>query len=301
MQRAPALLPGSRVRVIAPASPFDQARFERGLARLAELELEPDLAPHLHERAGSLAGEDDDRASDLIAALEDPSVSAIWCARGGYGTTRLLHRLSQVMPSGPKLLIGFSDISALLALWFTRYDMAAIHGPVLTSLADEPDDSMAHLRRLLRGEATGLRLPLAESPAVGPIQGTLFACNLTLLATLIGTPYLPDLGRCLLAVEEVGERPYRLDRLWTQIRQAGLLTGVEAIVLGDFHGCDEPDGSLVARDGLDRGLAGVSLPVFRGLQIGHRAPNYALPVGTRARIADGSLELLEEVVAPPLA
>lgn len=298
MHKARALVRGSKVRVVAPASPFDRPRFERGLRRLEELGLQADLSPHLHDSTHYLAGEDADRAQDLVEALEDPRVDAIWCARGGYGSTRLLHRLSSVQPSHPKLLVGFSDISALIALWFSRYDMSAIHGPVITSLADEPAHSVTHLWHVLSGQIAGTRLSLSDTAGAEGVQGTLYATNLSLLAHLIGTPYLPDLGKCILAVEDVGERPYRLDRLWTQIRQAGVLAGVEAVVLGDFRGCDEADGSILASDALARALDGVTIPVVRGLAIGHGAPNLALPVGVRARIESDALLFLEDSVIP---
>lgn len=297
MKKARPLGPGSRVRVVAPASPFEREKFERGLQAVEALGLVPEVPDDVFARSDYLAGEDPQRAGALAAALEDPAVTAIWCARGGFGATRLLPRLAAVRPSGPKLLIGFSDISALHALWFSRFGMTSIHGPVITSLADEPEPSRQHLWRLLSGQASTLSYALAPGYAGPPISGTLYASNLSLLAHLVGTPFLPDLSGCVLAVEDVGERPYRLDRLLTHLRQANLFAGVAALVLGGFLDCDERDGSIRAEDGLRRGLEGVSIPVLRGLCIGHGAPNLALPIGVEVAVEGATLTVLEEPTA----
>lgn len=288
--------PGDRVRVVAPASPFDRGRFDRGLEVLRKWGLVPEIPEAVYARRDYLAGDDNLRAGELLAALEDPEVALIWCARGGYGSSRILPRLVQARITTPKLLVGFSDISALIALCHTRLGLHAIHGPVLTSLPDEPPASQQALRRILQGQATGLKYAV-EGTATGEIEGALFATNLTLLAHLAGTPYVPDLEGCILVVEDVGERPYRLDRCWTQIRQAGVLAGVVAIVLGWFHDCVEADGSIDVQTAHDLGLEGVALPVYRGLEVGHRSPNYAMPVGARACISDGQLIICSEITA----
>lgn len=295
--RPPRLRPGDHVRVVAPASPFDHATFNRGFERLLSWGLYGEVPDNAFKRSDYLAGTDDERAQDLLDALADPSVAAIWCARGGYGASRLLPRLTDAWPSGPKLLIGFSDVSALIALWYQRLHCVAVHGPVITSLADEPAESRDLLWRLLSDSVDGLSYPVECPGLAAPVEGTLYASNLTLLAHLIGTPFCPDLSGCILCVEDIGERPYRIDRLWTQIRMAGLLDGVVAIVLGKFDDCDEKDGSIGVESALQRGLAGVGVPVARGLAIGHRAPNLALPVGVQARLEAGQLVLIEEATA----
>lgn len=294
-----AIKKGDRVFVLAPSSPFGDDRFQRGLQVLRDWGLQIIIGQHCHDRADYLAGDDDARLADLKQALGDPELKLIWAARGGYGATRLLPQLAHIRPVRPKLLVGFSDISALHALWLTRYEMASIHGPVLTSLGDEPPDSRDHLWKILSGQATGICLPLdaeANHGLASGLRGTLFATNLSILAALAGSAHTPDLSKCIVVVEEVGERPYRLDRLWTQIRQAGLLGGVEALVLGNFSDCDEPGGVLRAEDGLRRALQGLHIPIYRGLQVGHRSPNFALPVGGRVALSPEGLELLEEIV-----
>jgi muramoyltetrapeptide carboxypeptidase len=295
--RPPRLRPGDHVRVIAPASPFDHATFNRGFERLLSWGLYGEVPDNAFKSSGYLAGDDEERAHDLLDALADPSVAAIWCARGGYGASRLLPHLADARPSGPKLLVGFSDVSALIAWWLQQLRCVARQGPVIPSLADEPAASRDVLWRLLSGSATGLSYPVDTASLAQPIEGTLYASNLTLLAHLVGTPYCPRLDGCILCVEDTGERPYRIDRLWTQIRLAGLLDHVAAIVLGQFNNCDEPDGSIDVDVALRYGLAGVNVPVVRGLAIGHRAPNLTLPVGVRARLEPGQLVLLEEATA----
>ena len=294
-----AMQPGDEVRILSPSSAFDEALFAKGLQVIKDMGLRPTLAENLRGRQHYLAGEDAMRLADLRQALSEPDLKFIWAARGGYGATRLLPELAQLRPRTPKLLLGFSDISALHARWFSGFDQASVHAPVLTTLGDEPEDSIAHLQKILRGQARGLRLSLdaeANNQCPQGITGRIFASNLTLLATLAGTPFMPDLSACILVVEEVNERPYHLDRLWTQIRQSGLLAGVEAIVLGDFYHCDEANGQLSAEDGLALGFQGLRIPVYRGLKMGHRAPNFALPIGVRARLQRDSLTFLENVV-----
>ena len=297
--RPEALRPGDEVRVLSPSSACDREPFAKGVQRLKDMGLRPTFAKNMRAKSDYLAGDDALRLADLRQALSEPELKFIWAARGGYGATRLLPALAQLRPATPKLLIGFSDISALHALWFSRYGLCSLHAPVVTTLHDEPEDSLGHLHNILTGHAQNLSLPLdaaANSGLPQNIKGTIFASNLTLLATLAGTPYFADLSGCILCVEEVGERPYHLDRLWTQIRQAGLLAGVEAIVLGDFYKCDEKDASLSAEDGLRHALRGLNIAVYRGLQMGHRAPNFALPIGARARLGPGALGFIDNVV-----
>lgn len=298
-KRPVALFPGDEVRILAPSSPFDEQRFQRGLQVIKDMGLRPALAKNLRARSDYLAGDDAARLADLQEALADPSLKCIWAARGGYGSTRLLPHLGRLRPVTPKLLVGFSDISALHSLWFTHYAMCSLHGPVVTSLADEPANSVGHLKKILFGQAMGTRLKLDAQANQGlrdDVKGSLFATNLSLLAALAGTVFAPDLERCVLVVEEVGERPYRLDRLWTQIRQSGVLAGLEAIVLGYFSDCAEADGVLQAEDGLRRALDGLSVPIYRGVQVGHRAPNFALPLGCDVRVGPGFLRLEQELV-----
>lgn len=280
------LAPGARVHLVAPSSPFDRARFDAGLA-LVSARYRPVLAPSLFARAGFLAGDDVSRSADLAAALDDPEARALLAARGGYGATRLLPDLSpeRVRAAG-KWLVGFSDVTALHALW-ARAGVASIHGPVVCSLPRASEVVRDAWFALLEGETPP---PLRDLSVVraGRAAGRLFAGNLTVLAALVGTPYFPPLDGTVLALEDIGERPYRLDRALTCLLQAGMLAGVRAIVLGQFTDCDPgPDGTSV-HDVLAERLRLLGIPIVASAPFGHVDDNTPLLLGSEACVDTSS-------------
>jgi muramoyltetrapeptide carboxypeptidase len=304
--KARGVRPGDRVAIVAPASPFPGEAFEAGVAELRRLGFEPVFEPEVFERRGYVAGDPAARARALMAAFEDPAVAAIVAARGGYGSVELLPFLSvDAIRRHPKLLVGYSDITALLAFLTTRCGMAALHGPcVAAGLHGGPAgyDTSSFVRALTRAEPLGpLPAPALEALVPGEAAGPLFGGNLTQLAASLGTPYAfdPPAG-CVLFLEEVGERPYRIDRLLTQLRFAGVLARAGAIVFGELPGCDEPDASVTARDVVAGALGGFPGPVVFGLPAGHTAgPALTLPLGVRARVTAGPspvVEILESAV-----
>ena len=289
-----AVQPGDRVAIVAPASPFPGEAFEAGVAELRRLGFEPVFEPGVFERRGYVAGEPAARARALMAAFEDPAIAAVVAARGGYGSVELLPFLSiDAMRRHPKLLVGYSDITALLAFLTTRCGMAALHGPcVAAGLHGGPGgyDESTLVRALTCAEPLGpLPAPALEALVRGEAAGPLFGGNLTQLAASMGTPYAFDPPEgCVLFLEEVGERPYRIDRLLTQLRFAGVLARAGAIVFGELPGCDEPDASVTARDVVAGALGGFPGPVVFGLPSGHTAgPALTLPLGVRARVLAG--------------
>ena len=302
-----AVRPGDRVAIVAPASPFPADAFEAGVAELRRLGFEPVAEPGVFERRGYVAGEPAARARALMAAFENPAVAAIVAARGGYGSVELLPFLSiGAIRRNPKLLVGYSDITALLAFVTTRCRVAALHGPcVAAGLHGGPSgyDEATFLGALTRAEPLGvLPAPGLETLARGEAAGPLFGGNLTQLAASMGTPYAfdPPPG-CLLFLEEVGERPYRIDRLLTQLKFARVFERARAVVFGECPGCDEPDGSAAARGVAADALRGFPGPVVWGLPAGHtRGPALTLPLGVRARVTAGpipAVEILESAVA----
>jgi muramoyltetrapeptide carboxypeptidase len=298
-----ALAPGDRVTVVAPAGPLDRETFDAGLRILAG---RYDVAwdPGLLSRARYLAGDDARRGDELAAAFADPRTRAIVAARGGYGSMRLLPRLwpsingGRSGPGVPKLLVGFSDITVLHAsLQAAR--LVSVHGPVVTQLASQPAAVVERLFSILEDGAAP-PAPLAGTPIVGGVtEGPLLGGNLSLVTRLLGTPWLPDLTGAVLLLEDVGERPYRIDRMWTHLGLAGVFDRVVGLALGEFTECEDPDGDFTLRDVLRSLAAETGLPCVGDLAIGHGAVNVPVGLGTRVRLdgGAGSLAFLESAVA----
>jgi len=299
--------PGDRVAIVAPASPFPAEAFEAGLGELRRLGFDPVFEPGVFDRRGYVAGNPAARARALLEAFEDPAIAAVVAARGGYGSVELLPFLPiDAIRRHPKLFVGFSDITALLAFLTTRCCVAALHGPcVAAGLHGGPAgyDESTFVRALTRAEPLGpLPAPGLEALVPGEAAGPLVGGNLTQLAASMGTPYAfdPPAG-CVLFVEDAGERPYRIDRLLTQLRFAGVLARARAVVFGEFPGCNEQDGTVSARDVVADALRGFPGPVVWGLPAGHTTgPALTLPLGVRARVVAGpaaSVEIIESAVA----
>ena len=284
----PALRPGDPVVAVAPAGPFDRASFEAGLeviARRYQVHFDPGmLARHRY-----LAGSDERRLSELASALGDTGSRAIFCARGGYGMMRLLARLDAIAPAA-KPVIGFSDITALHQL-LQRQGLISIHGPVLTQLSRLEAHTHARLFELLESEAPATDLAGVETYVDGTAEGPLLGGNLSVLTRLIGTPFLAPLEGAILLLEDIGERPYRLDRMWTHLALAGVFRQVRGIVLGEFIGCEEKDADYSSADVLRELTAATGLPCAAGFPIGHGAHNQAVPLGVRARLDAGNRRL----------
>jgi muramoyltetrapeptide carboxypeptidase len=293
---------GDRIRLIAPASPFDPAVFRAGQRVLEGLGLVPVVSRGEFVREGFLAGSDRRRGEKLTEALQEEGTRAVWCIRGGYGTTRVLPLLDLPrLRRHPKLLVGFSDVTGLLVQLARPGGFVTIHGPVLTQLPRLPATNLRWLKRLLFGTQAPRRLPLGRTRTLvpGTAEGTLVAGNLSILASLAGTPFAPDLSGAILCLEDVGEEAYRLDRLVWQIVSAGLLERSRGIVVGELVGCKpEGVGPHSARGVLERAISALGLPALSGAAFGHGRRNLALPIGVRARLDAGArtLTLLEAAV-----
>ncbi|MDG4772129.1 LD-carboxypeptidase [Solwaraspora sp. WMMD792] len=286
----PALRPGDEVRVVAPGGPVAAEPVERGMAVLAGWGLRPRLGRHALGRRGFLAGTDEQRAADLAEAFADPAVRGIVCARGGYGTQRVVDLLDiAAVRRDPKVVCGYSDITALhLALW-RGARLATVHGPV-AAWDDErtPAVSAGSLRRALMEPVPTVltRSPNEAGAAVlvpGQADGTLLGGNLTVLAASVGTADLPDLTGAILLIEEIGEPPYRVDRLLTQLRRAGALDGLAGVALGQFTGCADRHGVDVAEVLTER-LGDLGVPVLGGLPLGHGQTPRSVGLGVPANV-----------------
>jgi muramoyltetrapeptide carboxypeptidase len=280
----PRLSPGDTVRIVAPAGPPPREELEAG-ARILSARYKVRYDPAAVFRTeGYLAGPDEHRLAELQAALADPDARAVFIARGGYGLLRLLPLLDPaLLIERPRPIIGFSDATALLGA-AARAGLASVHGPVVTQLAKLPADDHAALFGLLERPGQGLLLSDLEPLVPGRVQGPLLGGNLEVFSRLLGTPFLPDLAGAVLFLEDVGERPYRIDRLITHLDLAGVFSAVSAVVLGEFHNCREKEGSTLVspttEEVLEERLGRLAIPVVTGARIGHGDRNTALPYGT---------------------
>ncbi len=280
--RAEALHPGARVWLVAPSGTFDVERFERGRARLAE-RYDVVVDDGILARAGYLAGSDERRARELLAALEDPLCQAIVCARGGYGAMRLLPRLPlRQIARASKLLVGFSDVTALHVAW-QRARVASLHGAMVASLGALDEARFSRWIRALEGAP----LPPIDGLEVltpGEARGVLVGGNLSILHALEGTPYAASTTNRVLFLEDVGEAPYRVDRMLTTLLLSGFFQGVRAIVLGAFTKSDPGSHGVEVLDVLRERLAPLEIPIVRGVPSGHVEDNLELPFGVEVRV-----------------
>ena len=270
--------PGSVLRVVAPAGPFDAEAFELG-ASFLRTRYEVRHRPDVLERSGYLAGDDSRRLEELQEALADPDAVAIVAVRGGYGATRLLPHLGEdIVRASDKLLVGFSDITALHALW-QRAGLPSIHGSMVAALGRAESEPRERWLASLEGGPRALEG--LERWRGTSAEGTLVGGNLAVLAALVGTPFAPPLDGSLLLLEDVGERPYRLDRMLTTLRQAGWLERVAGVVVGDLERCHSGADGVEARDVFLERLGSLPIPVVAGAPVGHGSRNESLWLGTR--------------------
>ena len=306
----PRIVRGQTLGICAPAGPVNAARFQRGLARLGDA-FRIRLAPTLTvERAPGvpsyLAASDDQRAAELSALIVDPDVRAIVLARGGYGLMRILDRIDpEILRKDPKPIVGFSDATALLAWAHAAAGVRGIHGPMVIQLGDLPDAHVAHLVTLLtEPRAPGVRPWSLVAHGHGTIEGPLVAANLTMVSLLVGTPWELPLDGAIALIEEVGERPYEIDRYLTQLALTGQLAKLRAVIVGELTRCVDANPPSGEPDPADAALATIrerlgAIPHAAGAPVGHGNVNEAVPFGART-ILDldrGIVDITEAAVA----
>ncbi|HEU4569797.1 MAG TPA: LD-carboxypeptidase [Gemmatimonadales bacterium] len=313
--RPPRLGPGARVALVAPAGPLlERDDLARGEALVRALGWEPVLAPHAGGHHGYLSGTDEERLGDLNAALADPRVDAVWCLRGGYGMTRILPGLDfAAARRRPKVVLGFSDITALLVPLFAETGLVTFHGPIART--EMGPFARYHLDRVVTNVNAPGRLGRLAPPAdtlvpqkdriatlvPGVAEGPLVGGNLTLLQCLIGTRWFPDLRGAILFIEDVGEDVYSIDRMLSHLALAGKLAGLAGVLVGRFTELKKggEDGAMGVDQVLARYLAPLRVPVACGFPVGHIDEQWTLPIGVRARLdaTAGELDLLEAAVS----
>jgi muramoyltetrapeptide carboxypeptidase len=289
--RGGVLKAGDTVMLVSPSGPPARERVEAGIAMLTGWGLTVEVAPGAFERTGYLAGGDTSRLADLNAALRDHRVRAVICTRGGYGAQRIVDGIDiEAVRADPKLLVGFSDITALQITLYRRAELAGLHAPMAAWNPDRTGaDSANSLRAALMttdpvivavraGEETeGVRI---SGP---PVTGTLIGGNLCLIASTIGTPDMPDLTGAILLIEDVNEAPYKIDRMLTHLRRSGVLSGIVGVAVGQFTGCADGWSTTVV-DVLTERLGDLGVPVLGGLPIGHGPGQLSVPVGVPATL-----------------
>jgi muramoyltetrapeptide carboxypeptidase len=289
MQKPRALRPGDRVAVVSPASPFSRDEFERGVDELRNLGYEPGWEESVFARDAMVSGSPATRAAAFLKAWFDPSVAALIAVRGGYGSVQLLPLLSaDDLRHSPKAFIAYSDNTSILSWLTTGCGIAAFHGPMLEGRLANGEagyhrDSFIRALTTMMGELAPDGL---ETLLPGEANGILLGGTISQLLASLSTPFAfsPSMGHVLF-VEDVNERPYKLDRMITQLRLSGLLGRARAIVFGEMRGCDEPGGQLSARAAIANALKGFTGPVLFGFPSGHTTgPCWTLPLGVRARV-----------------
>jgi muramoyltetrapeptide carboxypeptidase len=292
---------GDLIGIAAPAGAFKKERLQPGIAYLERAGHRVRVGAHAYDRRRYMAGEDGARAEDLHALFADPEVRAIFAARGGYGTTRLLDLLDySLIRENPKVFVGFSDTTALQLALYRHAGLITYSGVTVCADLGERREAFteAAVWRAVRegraGPFEGLR-----RIAGGGAEGRLLGGCLSLVCALQGTAHLPDFDGAILALEDVDEAPYRIDRMLTHLRQTGLLRRVAGVAFGHFEGARPEEGAdWTVEDVLADRTADLGIPVVCGLPYGHQRRRVVLPLGALARLdADaGRLSFLEEVV-----
>jgi muramoyltetrapeptide carboxypeptidase len=304
---------GDTVGLVMPSfAQWDPVPLDILLDTLKTLGLQAKMGRHILDRRGYFAGRDEDRAADLNAMFADPEVDAIHCVRGGWGAARLLPLVDwTTIAKHPKILVGYSDITALLLSFHAKTGLVTFHGPVGASTWNA--FNLDWMRRVLwNGEAAVFAnlkepndtlVPVRNRTRVitpGKARGRLLGGNLTVFTTIIGSGYLPDFRDCILFLEDVEEAPYSLDRMFTQLKLAGILGQAKGIVWGTCDNCSpgEGFGSLTIPDVLEDHVKPLGVPAYSGAMIGHVDRQFTLPLGVEVELdADaGTITMLESAV-----
>ena len=286
----PRLKPGDTIGIVAPAGPFDPEKFIQGKTVLETMGFRTSYDESVFERHGFLAGTDARRAAQMNRLFADPSVQAIVCARGGYGSLRILPLLDyQTIQMNPKIFMGFSDVSALLSVLHEHCGLITFHGPMVTSLAGADEKTISAMKTAMTSDEPFELVP-EEGKTIKPGRrsGMLCGGNLTTLCHLVGTPYTPNFKGKILLLEDVGEMTYRIDRMLTQMKLAGCFNDMAGLILGAFKKCG-PFNEIV--EIFDNMFHDADIPILAGFDIGHGETNLTVPLGQDAILDAGKKRL----------
>lgn len=303
------LLPGHTIGIVAPASrPNHPSALQHGVKSLEALGFQVKIAPHVLNRYGFLAGRDEDRLADLHAMFADDAVQGIICLRGGYGTARLLPQINfDLIASNPKVFVGYSDITALNNAFHQKTGLITFWGPMVASEMSPVFDSYSRdalLSAISSDEPLG---NIGHPDSLAPLQtfhngkasGRLIGGTLSLLTSVIGSPYDIDYADRILFFEEVGEEPHRIDRMLTQLLLSGKLEKVRGIAIGECPGCESapyrpafPYGNFSIEEIFADRLGTLGIPVVYGFAIGHGDHKATLPIGVQATLDADAKQLI---------
>lgn len=307
---------GDTLGIITPSSAINEKQLDKTIKNIEKLGFKYHYTENLMAHNGFLAGTDRQRADDVNAMFANEEIDGIICARGGYGVARMLHLIDyKTIKKNPKPLIGYSDVTALLQSIFINTGLVGFHGPVGRSAWT--DYAIENFRAVVMEPQDKYTIELSEANQKmkdevyrtyaitnGKAKGDLVGGNLSLLASLVGTPYEISMKDKIVFIEEVGEAPYRIDRMLTQLTQSGNLKKAEAVALGVFSGCDidpndeNADKSFRLKEVLEDRLSELGIPVIYGLSFGHIDNNATIPIGIKAKlnVEKQTLKIMENAV-----
>ena len=288
------LMPGDTVGIVAPAGPFDPKKFMKGKAVLESMGFRTFFDDGIFQKHRFFAGSDLQRADQVNRLFANPAVRAVVCVRGGYGSMRILPFLDfNLIENNPKIFVGFSDISVLLFVLHTRCNLVTFHGPVVTTLANTAEQTIAAMLRVM---TSNKKLEMKPEKGIviksGVSSGVVVGGNLTTLCHLVGTPYTPHFNGKILFLEDRGEAPYRIDRMLTQMTLAGCFEGLKGLFLGSFEACGKRDDICQI---VQEVFKDVNIPILSGFDIGHTRVNITMPMGLKATLdADRKILIFHE-------
>lgn len=297
---------GDTIGLISPASIESIENINNGKKIIADLGFNIAEGKHVYDKWGYFAGRDKDRAEDIMRMFIDDSIDMILCVRGGYGSMRILPFINfDLIKKHPKIIIGYSDITVLLNTINQKCGLITFHGPTLSSDLQEKNTLMSLLNTLKDGfKPYSIMNPssiILECYGKENVQGELVGGNLCLITSNLGTPYEIDTKNKILFLEEVGEEPYRIDRMLTQLLLAGKLQQCKGIIIGQFTDCDingEKENEFTLWQVIENRILSLNKPVMLNLMSGHSYPKLTLPIGARVELnyIKGSVDVLEPVV-----
>jgi muramoyltetrapeptide carboxypeptidase len=297
MNKPKRLQKGDTVMIIAPSSPSKIENIESMKIKLEEMGLQVKIGASVYEKRAYLSGGDSIRLSDIHQAFTDKSVNGVLCACGGYGSGRLLDSIDfQLIKENPKIFWGYSDITALHIAFQKRADLITFHGPMMQECGADTvhEDTISSLQQLFEPKQMSFRTKDSSYPAFSHIvEAPMTGGNLTVMTSTIGTPYEVDIKGKILFIEDIGEEPYRIDRMINQLRLAGKFEDCVGVVLGDFNDCAPKKriDSLTIQEIIYDHVVPYEAPILSGFPVGHCEPNFGIPFGVQVKM-DGKNKTL---------
>ncbi|MCX7885339.1 MAG: LD-carboxypeptidase [Caloramator sp.] len=299
MIKAKKLRKGQKIGIVAPASPvFEKEKIDIGVKILKEHGYDVVLGNSCFEKYGFIAGKDKIRAKDINDFFKNDEIDAIVCLRGGYGSIRILEMIDyNIIKDNPKIFCGYSDITALHLAIYKNTNLVTFHGPMISDISQGDEFTIKSFINCLSGKIKDESYSLKVLKG-GNIEGRIFGGNLSIICSLIGTPYENNFKDKILFIEDIGEEPYRVDRMLQQLRLCGTFKNVKAIILGQFTDCSpkHEEKSLSFNQVIEDFFSNIKKPIYCGLLAGHDKNKITIPLNVNVKIIDGELYFNEEGV-----